>query len=328
MPNTELTLYTREDGYQERMDGKIAEFWQQRQDGWFPAKDGLQLYWCAFTRPENDKAVVVVNGRIESVVKYQELFYELYQQGYDVYSYDHRGQGYSNRLVTEPKDIGHVVWFDDYIDDLDTFMQGVVMSKHHTQRYMLAHSMGGAIASLYAEQNGHCLNGLALSAPMHGIHLSPWMKHIAAPVSRIVAAINHPARYALGQGPYEGTPFADNNLSQSLPRYTWFRNLYMKEPVIKVGGPSNRWVWQGLQAGRRCVEGAAKARCPVLLIQAGKDKVVSNEAQWQYFRRRQQAGQPVSLEVVENARHEALFEMDEMRDQALLATLRFFASHL
>ncbi|MCT6568541.1 alpha/beta fold hydrolase, partial [Staphylococcus aureus] len=43
--------------------------------------------------------VVVVPGRIESYVKYPEVAYDLFQQGYDVIVLDHRGQGRSGRIL-------------------------------------------------------------------------------------------------------------------------------------------------------------------------------------------------------------------------------------
>lgn len=116
------------------------------------------------------KAVLIVNGRIESSWKYQELFYDLYRQGYDVYSFDHRGQGLSDRLLSD-SDMGHVYDFTDYIDDMD-----VVIKQHDLKQYqqcfIIAHSMGGAIATRYLQtQPEHPFTGLILSAPMFGINL-------------------------------------------------------------------------------------------------------------------------------------------------------------
>jgi len=94
---------------------------------------------------------VIVNGRNESYWKYQELFYELYSHGYDVYAYDHRGQGESGRILKDPQ-VGYVAEFDYYVDDLDTFIYDVVKPERYKNRYLLAHSMGGAVATLYLER--------------------------------------------------------------------------------------------------------------------------------------------------------------------------------
>ncbi|MCV5871060.1 alpha/beta fold hydrolase, partial [Escherichia coli] len=80
--------------------GPIAALWQTRQEGFVKGTEKKKIYWCKLTNPEHKKAVLIVNGRIESSWKYQELFYDLYRQGYDVYSFDHRGQGLSDRLLS------------------------------------------------------------------------------------------------------------------------------------------------------------------------------------------------------------------------------------
>ena len=43
----------------------------------------------------------MVNGRAENMLKWTELAYDVYQQGYDVLIFDHRGQGYSQRLLND-----------------------------------------------------------------------------------------------------------------------------------------------------------------------------------------------------------------------------------
>lgn len=53
---------------------------------------------------------------IESYVKYPEVAYDLFQQGYDVIVLDHRRQGRSGRLL-EDGNRGHVIKFDDYVED-------------------------------------------------------------------------------------------------------------------------------------------------------------------------------------------------------------------
>lgn len=156
--------YTQETLFEQAIGGPIAALWQTRQEGFVKGTEKKKIYWCKLTNPEHKKAVLIVNGRIESSWKYQELFYDLYRQGYDVYSFDHRGQGLSDRLLSD-SDMGHVYDFTDYIDDMD-----VVIKQHDLKQYqqcfIIAHSMGGAIATRYLQTHPeHPFTGLILSAP-------------------------------------------------------------------------------------------------------------------------------------------------------------------
>ena len=62
----------------------------------------------------------------------------------------HRGQGRSGRLLADPH-LGHVNRFNDYVDDLAAFWQQEVQPGPWRKRYILAHSMGGAISTLFLQ---------------------------------------------------------------------------------------------------------------------------------------------------------------------------------
>ena len=61
---------------------------------------GITLYGEAFGAADAKRAVLLVCGRVESCIKYDELSDELVQLGFAVYRFDHRGQGLSGRLLT------------------------------------------------------------------------------------------------------------------------------------------------------------------------------------------------------------------------------------
>ena len=109
--------YTQESHFEQAINKEIAALWSTRKEGFLRSPDRRNLFWVSLTSEHHTKAIVVVNGRIECTYKYQELFYDLYRQGYNIYSYDHRGQGLSDRLVKN-HDIGYVEEFDDYVQDL------------------------------------------------------------------------------------------------------------------------------------------------------------------------------------------------------------------
>jgi len=302
---------------------KIAPFWQQRQDG-FTAGQGQQpLYWAAMTAPQHKKAIVVVNGRIESVWKYQELFYDLFQQGYDIYSYDHRGQGLSARLCPDPQ-MGYVEHFEDYVHDLATLVEQWPLEGYQSC-HLLAHSMGGAIATRYLQNNPDSpFDAMALSSPMFGVCMPWYLRPIARQLSQLLAACHSSPNYAPGHGSYYAKPFLNNRLTQSKNRYQWFRDLYESMPALKLGGPSSHWVAKSLRAAQSCIDDAKQLHLPTLILQAELDKIVANPSQQRFA---DQAGDPVALQVIKNARHEILFEVDPVRNQALQALLQHFEKY-
>lgn len=320
--NPSLPSYTQENLFEQAIAGPIAALWQQRQEGYFKSSDKTKLYWCKLTDPKHSKAVLLVNGRIESSWKYQELLFDFYRQGYDVYSYDHRGQGLSDRLVQD-SDIGHVYEFDDYVRDLANVVQHFALEGYQ-QRHLVSHSMGGAIATRYLQTYPHHpFDKLVLSAPMFGINLPWYLSPVAIAVSQILTAVYPTPTYAPGHQPYYAKPFEDNPLSQSKARYHWFRQLYADKPELQVGGPSTRWVWQGLMATKQCLQMTRQLKIPVLLLQAGNDRIVSNQAQNQFYKKLCKTNKNSQMITIDGAQHELLFEQDQYRNQALDALFRF-----
>ena len=86
---------------------------------------------------------------------------------YSVYILDHRGQGFSGRMV-EDTQIGHVEKFNDYVTDLNTFVLDVAKPANAGQNlFLVAHSMGGCIGSLYIETYTDDIDATILCSPMH-----------------------------------------------------------------------------------------------------------------------------------------------------------------
>ncbi|PSW19353.1 lysophospholipase [Photobacterium sanctipauli] len=315
--------FTQESHYLEIMAGSVTELWQQREEGEFSGVDQVTIRWTAITQQQADKMILLVNGRVESYWKYQELIHDLAQQGYDVYAIDHRGQGVSGRLADD-SELGHVEEFDDYVTDLETFFRTVITPKGYRQHFMLAHSMGGTIGSLFLARNPGAIDSAVLSAPMHGINIKNWMRPIASPLARVVEQLQRQPDYAPGQVPYYPKPFVDNPLCQSEVRYHWFRDLYEKMPELKIGGPSARWVWQGIAAAKQSIALATQITSPVLLLQASDDTIIDNQAHYRFCQAMQDADKPCELKVIHGARHELLFESDKYRQPVLAAAINHF----
>ncbi len=76
------------------------------------------------------------------------------------------------QAVRRVHDLGYVENFDYFVDDLKTFVEKEAKPANE-RLFLLAHSMGGAIASLYLEKFNADFSAAALSSPMHQPDLSP-----------------------------------------------------------------------------------------------------------------------------------------------------------
>ena len=308
------------------VENKISQFeslWQKREQGYVQGVNNKQIFWASLTSANHEKAVVIVNGRIESAWKYQELFYELYHQGFDVYSFDHRGQGMSERLAEDPQ-IGYVGFFSDYVEDMAKVLKNFNLAGYQ-HKFILAHSMGGAIATRYLQSQPDIeFDGIALSAPMYGVDMSWYMKPVANYLTPLITALVKQPFYITKNKAYYAKPFEINPLTSSFTRYKWFRNLYENKPELKLGGPSARWVWQGLKGAELCMANAEKVTIPLLLLQGSEDKIVSNQAQTTFIKKLARTNPDCRMKIIEGSRHEILFESDTHRNIALQEILSFF----
>ncbi len=104
--------------------------------------------------------------------------------GFDVLIIDHRGQGRSGRMLPDTHR-GHVVDFSDYVDDFAAFWQQESQPGPWRKRYILAHSMGGAISTLFLQRyEPQAFHAAVFCAPMFGIVL-PLPAVDGAPSSRL-----------------------------------------------------------------------------------------------------------------------------------------------
>lgn len=320
---------TREKAFAAFATGPLLDFWQQREEREFTGVENVKIRYVRFTSTLHDKVILLCPGRIESYVKYPELAYDLFQCGYDIIIIDHRGQGRSGRLLQDSHR-GHVEAFDHYVEDLETLYLKEVAGRHYQHRYALAHSMGGAILTLMLARKPAAFDAVVLASPMFGIFLPMpvWM------ANRILEwAEKRPALrdgYAMGTGKWRARPFGINELTHSRERYRRNLRFYADDPGLRVGGPTYHWVREGMQAGQSIISRAKEISTPLLLLQAGADKVVDNRAQNLFCKAMIAAGQPCEggkPQVIAGARHEILFEKDSMRAEALEAIVAFFSRH-
>lgn len=309
---------------------QIAPFWQTVVPAKLSLPDGTTLPYVLIT-PEKSKAtVVLVNGRTESYMKYQQLAYELTQQGYQVLMFDHRGQGLSARLTDNPHK-GHIDNFQQYIDDMHQLISSVLLIDQSKQAlYLLGHSMGGAISTLYLQQHPDVFQKAALSAPMLGINGKLLYDDMDACRLASVVSVFSPQGYAgFTEKPYSAGPFETNELTGSPQRYQWMQTLYQDNPQLQLGGATWGWLDQACAVLPQMQQHAAAIKIPVLLMQAELDSIVSAAAQQEFcsvLAANPDSGCIGGVQQIKGAKHELLFEQDEIRLQVIDKVLTHFAA--
>lgn len=290
-------------------------WFQNLESGEFRNKNALTLKYYIHRKPHHKKILVIVPGRTEPAMKYTELFYDLKDSGFDLYIMDHQGQGESERLLRDSHK-GHVLHFSDYVDDFEQFMNEVVI---HPEKeiYLLAHSMGGAIATKYMNKNPDVVKKAVLVAPMFEINTKPYSEKVAKYYAKLLVSLGKGNNYAPDWGPWEYIPFSQNEYTHSEVRYHVERFLFTTFPEVALGGPTARWVYESIKATQNmdCVN----LKTPVLLLQAGLDTVVKPGRQNRFCKR-----EFCTLKTYPYAKHEILMETDAIRNDALKMITSFF----
>lgn len=310
---------------------ELAEFWQLAEHLEFKAEDTTRVCYCVWAQPEPSPWLVVSPGRVENYEKYKEVALEWAAQGYSIAIIDHRGQGFSDRL-TPRYDQGHIANFTDYVDDFAQFMHGLAPRIGQQDAYLLGHSMGSAIAALYLAEHGQrepafAFKAAALCAPMLGIHTDPWPEPVGKAVVRMGAWLNrklapNKPSYFIGMKDYAPVRFAENELTHSEARYQFIVDLYENEPRLRVGGPTWQWLTEALRAMALLPSLAPHIPTPLLVLQAGADKIVSPAPQHAFCKRLSHKGS--RLEVIPGSQHEVLMESDSIRQPAVQLIQDYF----
>lgn len=119
-------------------------------------------------------------------------------------------------------------------------------------------------------------------------------------------------------------------LTHSDQRYRRNLRYYADYPELQLGGPTYHWVREGILAGEQVLAQAGAITTPVLLMQAGEDKIVDNRSHRAFCQAMALAGHPCENNgpiTITGSRHEILFETDPLRAQVLTLIADFFMRH-
>jgi len=257
----------------------IQDFWRRFPEvAYFDGAEGLRIAYRVFLQPSASKAILIASGRTETLDKYQELIYDLYRQGYSVFIYDHRGHGYSQRVLSGEENHlhGHLEDFSNLVDDFTLFVEQVLLPSNHQQYYLLTHSMGGSVAMHYlAEHSDKVFNAAAHSAPMARANMKV---PLACAISNVVSWFCATCLTPKEEYSSLEDEVALGGLSHSMPRYK-LRNQAYSKPELRLGPPTFGWLKEACKSAKRIELSAHSTKTPTLILQAGNDGLVLPQAQ-------------------------------------------------
>ncbi len=259
---------------------------------------------------DNPKGVIILSpGQGEPVMKYAELIYDLRSWGYSIYAIDHRGQGFSVRLLPDSQR-SHVENFSDYIDDFTKFVKEHVHPENYKTSIILAHSMGGAIATGFLQKNPSGVSKAILMAPMLEINTGYLGEDWGSRFASAAVVTGFETAIAPNQHPLE-----KEYLTSSQERFDMNMTILDNNPNLLVGATTFRWVRESLAFTKQLRESKTSIyNIPTMMFTATDDKMVVNLGAHKICGKTLNLCKPIEMH---GSAHEILMEKDSIRDRAL-----------
>ena len=279
---------------------------------WIEADDGAKLRTAAFPVKGEDRGrLLFLSGFSEFIEKHLESIGDWQTRGFAVHTFDWRGQGLSDRALTN-RDKGHVRDFEQFLADLDVVLREAVP---HGPLTLVGHSMGGHLALRLAHDRPARIARAVLIAPMIDLVLPPGTHGIAHLAAMGLSWFGFDDHYVPGgqdYGPWREL-FEGNVLTSDRRRFQATVDQIRANPPLRISAPTVGWAGAAFRSiGETRTPGYAEGVfAPTLVVGAGRDALVDVGAM------RQMVGwlPRGRFVLIEEALHEILLERDELRNR-------------
>ena len=329
----DLSFLLGDDDYAARMKGEVT-VWRENNlhVGTFNSFDGTQIAYYYAINPNARGTIVVLHGFSEFIGKYRELLYSFYMAGYNVFFYEQRGHGRSGRVSGVKDDFVYVRSFMEYEKDLKHFMDFKVLPvlndvlqederKHHPI-FLFAHSMGGAVSTLFLEDFPGYFDAAVLCSPMIEMENGGVSRTKVNMITGSAKALHVMKKPLFGQKGYDPNESFEESCTQSKVRFDYYLNLRRQYPEYRTVGITFGWIAAAVKAQDRILKNAEKVRIPIILLQAEKDTLVRPEAQAEFA----SLAKRTRLIVIKDAKHEIMNATPEIRKEYYETIFEFFDS--
>ena len=270
----------------------------------FDGARGLRIF-CQYWQPEAPARalVLVVHGAGEHSDRYQHLAEQFTGRGYAVAALDHPNHGRSGGRY------GHVDRFDDFLETLGVFHRRASADFPGLPLFLLGHSMGGLIGSLYLLRHQQDFRGCVLSGPAIKTDIEPGKMQML--LIRLLSAV----------APTLGVLQLDANGVSRDPDVV---ARYVNDPLVNHGKMSARKVSELFHGMNHIQQHAGEITLPMLLLHGEADSMASAEGS--RFLAAHISSPDKTLKIYPGLYHEIFNEPE--REQVLADVLDWCDSHL
>lgn len=226
-------------------------------EGEFQGYQNINLYYqCWLPDIEPGAVLLIVHGLADHSGRFANLINHFVPRGYAIYGYDQWGHGRS------PGQKGYIDSFAHFVDDLGFFLR-FVRSRHPDNKvFIVAHSVGGTVATAFTVAHQDEFDGLILSAATlkPGNSVSGVLIAIAPLLSLLV--------------PKMGLYTID---APSISRDQAVVNAYVNDPLVYRGKIRTRLGVEILRTMQALQSKLSKIRLPVLIMYGTADRLSEPE---------------------------------------------------
>jgi len=255
----------------------------------YVAADGYRLHYRHWLPSKPPRARVVALHGIQSHSGwYVHSSSRLCEVGYEVFFLDRRGSGLN------PERRGHVDSFHVLLDDLVLFLSRVRTLVPRRPLALIGVSWGGKLATALAKEHPQLIDALGLLCPGLFARIDlPWYQKVRIALARVYYRYRH-----------FPIPLRDPELFTATPR--WLE--YLRTDPLSLHRATAAMLVASARLDFFVRDAADKITMPVLLMQAGQDRIIENGKTKAFFE--QFASTNKRLCAYPDAHHTLEFEPD------------------
>lgn len=276
-----------ENNFRESMQNIVEPYLKSiSEDGYFEAADGKMIHYIYYRNEDAVGDIVMVHGFTEFAEKFFEMCYYFSKMKLNVFFIEHRGHGLSHRH-NDDKEVVHIKYFDQYIDDLHTFIKSVVLKKSTgLPLYLYSHSMGGAISVRYLQKHSGVFSKAILSSPMVKAKTAGLPAGITRFFTRFFIILGKEKNKVIGYKGFDPDKSYENSNDTSKARFEYYHKKRIKNENIRTAAPSYRWVNEAVRVTEKILdpEKNKEINAKILLCQPEEDSTVYMEPQNRFIK--------------------------------------------